>query len=145
MKRHCIPSLASAIAIICLAITPSAAESAPTLEPLMAQPFRDNGVLQQKIQLPVWGTSLPGAKVTVSFDGKTASSTADAEGRWHWADGKIDDSQLVVSAKGVANPIAVRYAYTSQPHGHLLYKTDGMPIGPFTTCGYDEIRQTQGK
>jgi sialate O-acetylesterase len=70
------------MAFICLAISPSGAEQAPSLEPLMAQPFRDNGVLQQKIQLPVWGTSLPGAKVTVSFDGKTASSTADAEGRW---------------------------------------------------------------
>jgi sialate O-acetylesterase len=82
MKRHRIPILASAIAIIGLAISPSGAEPAPTLEPVMAQPFRDNGVLQQKIKLPVWGTSLPGADVTVSFDGKAASSTADAEGRW---------------------------------------------------------------
>ena len=64
MKHHCIHTLACTIASICLAISPSVAEPAPALDPLMAQPFRDNGVLQQKIQLPVWGTSLPGAKVT---------------------------------------------------------------------------------
>jgi sialate O-acetylesterase len=82
MKHHCIHTFACTIAGIFLSISPSVAEPAPTLEPLMAQPFRDNGVLQHKIQLPIWGTSLPGAKVTVSFDGKAASSTADAEGRW---------------------------------------------------------------
>ncbi len=70
------------MAFICLAISPSGAEPATTLEPVMAQPFRDNGVLQQKIQLPVWGTSLAEAKVTVSFDGKSATTAADAEGRW---------------------------------------------------------------
>jgi sialate O-acetylesterase len=69
-------------------------------------------------------------------------SIRDADGQWHWAEGKIDGSQLVVSAKGVEKPVAVRYAYTSQPLGHLLYNTDGMPVGPFTTCGYDEKAAT---
>ena len=78
MKRHCIHTLVSTLAGICFAISPSKAEPAPTLEPVMAQPFRDNGVLQQKIQMPVWGISLPGAQVTVSFDGKSAAATADA-------------------------------------------------------------------
>ncbi len=82
MKHHCIHILASAIASASLAISPSAAEPVPSLEPVMAQPFRDNGVLQRQIQLPVWGTSLPGAKVTVRFDGKAATTTADAGGRW---------------------------------------------------------------
>jgi sialate O-acetylesterase len=59
------------------------------------------------------------------------------DGTWHWADGKIDGSGLIVSAKGVERPKAVRYAYTAQPLGNLLYNTDGMPVGPFTTCGYD--------
>jgi sialate O-acetylesterase len=65
-------------------------------------------------------------------------SIQDASGQWHWADGTIDGSELVVSAKGVEKPVAVRYAYTNQPLGHLLYNTDGMPVGPFTTCGYDD-------
>lgn len=58
------------------------------------------------------------------------------DGTWHWADGKIEGSELVVSAKGVKEPDAVRYAYTAQPLGHLLYNTDDMPVGPFTTGGY---------
>jgi len=68
-------------------------------------------------------------------------SIQDQAGNWHWADGRIDGSELVVSAEGVKEPKAVRYAYTSQPLGNLLYNTDGMPVGPFTTCGYDEKRQ----
>lgn len=61
----------------------------------------------------------------------------DQDGNWHWADGKIDGAELVVSADGVDEPIAVRYAYTTQPLGNLLYNKDGLPVGPFTTCGYD--------
>lgn len=59
------------------------------------------------------------------------------DGSWHWADAIIDGSELIVYAEHVKTPIAVRYAYTAQPLGHLLYNMDGMPVGPFTTCGYD--------
>jgi sialate O-acetylesterase len=53
-------------------------------------------------------------------------SIQDESGQWHWADAKID----------VAKPVAVRYAYTAQPLGHLLYNKDGMPVGPFSTNGH---------
>jgi sialate O-acetylesterase len=58
------------------------------------------------------------------------------DGTWHWADGKIYGTELIVSAGGVEEPVAVRYAYTAQPLGYLLYNTDGMPVGPFTTSRY---------
>jgi sialate O-acetylesterase len=58
------------------------------------------------------------------------------DGTWHWADGKIDGSDLIVSSKQVTDPIAVRYAYTQHPKGNLLYNKDGQPIGPFSTIGY---------
>ncbi len=58
------------------------------------------------------------------------------DGTWHWADGRLEGADLIVSAQGVAEPVAVRYAYTAQPLGNLLYNTDGMPVGPFTTSGY---------
>lgn len=70
-------------------------------------------------------------------------SIQDADGQWHWADGKIDGAELVVSAKGVEKPVAVRYAYTAQPRGHLLYNTDGMPVGPFSTGGGDAAQKEQ--
>jgi sialate O-acetylesterase len=60
-------------------------------------------------------------------------SLQDESGQWHWADATIDGAELVVSAAGVAKPVAVRYAYTTQPLGHLLYNTDGLPVGPFSS------------
>ena len=72
-------------------------------------------------------------------DGKLQWLSIQAQdGTWHWAEGKIEGAELIVSAKGVADPIAVRYAYTTQPTGPLLYNKDSMPVGPFTTCGYGE-------
>jgi sialate O-acetylesterase len=58
------------------------------------------------------------------------------DGTWHWADGKIDGADLIVSSKEVTDPIAVRYAYTQHPAGCNLYNKDGLPASPFSTCGY---------
>lgn len=58
------------------------------------------------------------------------------DGTWHWADGRIEGSELIVSNNEVTEPVAVRYAYTQHPQGHLLYNNEGQPVGPFTTCGY---------
>jgi len=58
------------------------------------------------------------------------------DGTWHWADGTIAGSELIVSCKEVESPIAVRYAYTQHPNGNILYNKDGMPVGPFSTIGY---------
>lgn len=45
-----------------------------------------------------------------------------------------------------ADPIAVRYAYTQQPNGNILYNKDGQPVGPFSTIGYGpEQPVTSGK
>lgn len=43
--------------------------------------FTDNAVLQQGIPIPVWGDAKSGEKVTVRFDGQTATTTAK-DGRW---------------------------------------------------------------
>ncbi len=63
-------------------------------------------------------------------------SIQSKDGTWHWAEGKIDGSELIVSNKNVSDPIAVRYAYTQHPKGNLLYNKDGQPVGPFSTIGY---------
>ena len=65
-------------------------------------------------------------------------SIQDEGGQWHWADAWIDGTELVVFAAGVEKPVAVRYAYTNQPLGYLLYNKDGMPVGPFSTNGHGE-------
>jgi sialate O-acetylesterase len=43
--------------------------------------FSDNAVLQQQMNVPVWGTAADGEKVTVEFQGQVQSTTASA-GRW---------------------------------------------------------------
>src|SRR5258708_4151653 len=56
----------------------SSTDAKPFLHPL----FTDNMVLQRDIRFPVWGWTDPGKKVTVELQGKKATATADAEGRW---------------------------------------------------------------
>lgn len=47
-----------------------------------ASVFTDNMVLQREIKVPVWGTAVPGEKVTVQFAGQTVEAVADASGNW---------------------------------------------------------------
>jgi sialate O-acetylesterase len=42
----------------------------------------NNMVLQRDSELPIWGWADPGEKVTVAFEGKTAETTAAADGTW---------------------------------------------------------------
>lgn len=58
------------------------------------------------------------------------------DGTWHWAEGRIDGSDLIVSSKDVTEPVAVRYAYTQHPVGCNLYNKEGLPASPFSTSGY---------
>ncbi len=44
--------------------------------------FSDHMVLQHGIALPIWGTADPGETVSVEFAGQTASTKADASGKW---------------------------------------------------------------
>ena len=44
--------------------------------------FGDHMVLQQEATLPVWGWAKPQEKVTVTFAGRTANTTAGSDGKW---------------------------------------------------------------
>jgi sialate O-acetylesterase len=44
--------------------------------------FGHHMAVQQGAPLPVWGTAAPGEQVTVTLAGKSASTTAGADGRW---------------------------------------------------------------
>lgn len=58
---------------------------------------------------------------------------AGADKKWFWADAVIDGDAVVVSSPEVKEPVAVRYAFSMNPHGANLYNRDGMPAGPFRT------------
>ena len=56
---------------------------------------------------------------------------------WHAAEARIDGEEVVVSARQVANPVAVRYACQTQPQGGNLYNRAGLPASPF--CSHLEM------
>ena len=57
---------------------------------------------------------------------------AGEDGVWHWADARINGSQVVVSSAAVPLPRAVRYAWADNPTANLWGK-NGFPAGPFRT------------
>jgi len=64
------------------------ATDAPGPRPLaieMGAPFHDHAILQRDMEVPVWGWSKPGAKVTVAFAGQKKSAKAGKDGKWSLA------------------------------------------------------------
>jgi sialate O-acetylesterase len=55
-----------------------------------------------------------------------------ADHKWVWADAKIDGESVVVWSDQVPHPIAVRYAWASNPTCNL-YNGAGLPASPFRT------------
>lgn len=70
----------------------------------IARIFTDGAVLQRRQPVPVWGWTVPGKTVTVSFHGNQAGATAGADGKWMTflpaMEANASGSNLVVSASG---------------------------------------------
>lgn len=59
--------------------------------------------------------------------------------KWVWADAKIvGNNKIEVSSKSVANPVAVRYAWSDNPVCNVFSK-DGLPLTPFRTDSFPMI------
>ena len=58
----------------------ASANPEPPIE--LGAPFANNAVLQRDMNLPVWGWSKPGTKVTVDFAGQKKSTDAGDDGKW---------------------------------------------------------------
>ena len=67
-------------------------EPKPAIE--LAVPFTDNAILQRGKEVPVWGWTQPGAKVTVEFAGQRKTGKAGKYGKW-----MIKLDSLVASAE----------------------------------------------
>jgi len=73
--------------------------------------------------------------------GKLGEFTIAGEDRkWHWADARIEGKSVVVSSPEVPKPVAVRYAWQSNPLA-TLFNGAGLPAVPFRTDDWPEMTQ----
>lgn len=63
------------LALLCLGVSVHA-------DVIPAPLFTNNAVLQREKPIPVWGKADPGEKVSVTFAGQTATTTAGDDGKW---------------------------------------------------------------
>ncbi len=62
---------------------------------------------------------------------------------WHWAEAKIDGPDgVIVSSAAVAKPVAVRYAWASNPEGANLVNSEGLPASVFRTDDWNDAEAT---
>jgi sialate O-acetylesterase len=118
---------------------------------------RDYGMKDLVVSGPLFKElKISGSKAVVSFDhvggGLTVAAkvgrepaVADSSGKlqrfaiagedqkWVWADAVVQGSTVVVSSPEVPKPVAVRYAFSQNPHGANLYNKEGLPASPFRT------------
>lgn len=89
------------------------------------------------------GMKVEGERIRLSFDhadqglqfkGATDKSFAIAgeDGKFVWAKAEIDGAEVIVSSPAVPKPVAVRYAWDSNPQAPL-YNGTGLPAVPFRT------------
>ncbi len=97
---------------------------------------------------------IEGAKVILTFEhigsGLVASdgeklkgfAIAGADQRFVWADAEISGNDVILTASGVAGPVAARYAWDMNPVANLANK-EGLPAFPFRTDTFPMV--TEGK
>jgi sialate O-acetylesterase len=62
-----------------------------------------------------------------------AFAVAGADGRWAWAQARIEGNRVVAWSPEVPQPVAVRYAWSNNPVNATLYNGAGLPAAPFRT------------
>ena len=71
-----------------------------------------------------------GGGLVVKGDRLREFAVAGRDRKFVWADARIDGDSVIVSSPGVADPVAVRYAWADNPAA-TLYNREGLPAAPF--------------
>jgi len=58
---------------------------------------------------------------------------AGADKRYVWAKAQVEGDRVSVWSDKIAEPVAVRYAWSDNPEGCNLYNAEGLPAEPFRT------------
>ena len=77
-----IPGFVAATSTTAQAKVPPEVTFPPRPLGLLYTTFQDHAVLQRDKPIPVWGLTRPGAEVSVTLAGESASATADTSGKW---------------------------------------------------------------
>lgn len=107
------------------------------------QPIEYSGPLYQAMQVEggtvrVQFTHAGSGLMAQGETGLQGFAVAGADGKFHWADARIDGKTVVVSSKDVPVPVAVRYAWGDSPQCNL-FNQDGLPASPFRTDDWPGI------
>jgi sialate O-acetylesterase len=106
---------------------------------------KDYGKTGFCISGPIYkGSKLEGSSVRIELDHAMGLKSRDggplkrfeiaaADRKWHWADAIIEGESVVVSNKEVPQPVAVRYAWASNPEGANLVNGEDLPASLFRT------------
>jgi sialate O-acetylesterase len=100
------------------------------------------------------GMEAEGGAIRVRFDhtdgGLTAANglvkgfaIAGEDGRYVWADARIEGDTVVISSPRVPHPVTVRYAWSDNPVCNLRNK-EGLPASPFRAVVDEPLRRPQG-
>jgi sialate O-acetylesterase len=89
--------------------------------------FSDHAILQCGQPVPVWGTAEPGEEVTVSLASQTASTKADADGRWKVSLKPLKEAEnLTLTVKGknalTVNDVAVGEVWLASGQSNMAYR-----------------------
>ncbi|BCX46299.1 9-O-acetylesterase [Haloferula helveola] len=108
----------------------------------LAKDYGKDGIV---ISGPLYkGSKIEADKVRIEFDHAKGLKSRDGgplkrfeiageDQKWFWADAKIDGESVIVSSDKVSKPVAVRYAWASNPEGANLVNGEGLPASLFRT------------
>jgi sialate O-acetylesterase len=106
---------------------------------------KDYGKSDVVISGPIYkGSKVDGGKMRIEFDHAKGLKSRDggplkrfeiagADQKWVWADAVVNGDVVVVSSNEVPKPVAVRYAWASNPEGANLVNGEGLPASLFRT------------
>ncbi|RAW00988.1 sialate O-acetylesterase [Pseudochryseolinea flava] len=73
-----------------------------------------------------------GKSLVIKGDILKGFAIAGQDGKFVWADARIEGKTIVVSSSTIARPVAVRYAWAKNPQANL-FNDAGLPASPFRT------------
>jgi sialate O-acetylesterase len=67
---------------------------------------------------------------------------AGTDQKFHYAQARLQDGQVIVTCDKVTSPVAVRYGWADDPNDLNLYNSASLPAAPFRTDNWD--KKTKG-